>query len=232
MNRLLRNRRRGGYVSLLAISFAFGLAVLATATAASLRAYLNASAGRERLIVDRISLESAVAWQAGLVAKGSTHPITPHAVGSLTLNGRELAVEMALPEGKLDLAMDPADTLADALKQVGLPAGLAEASGVTSLAERARIAGLGAAQEDCMRQGFTLGRWPEVLVVEAMKASQDGPERVATPGDQIDLRATVVTREGGQRVLWARVRLSGDDTATWQLHDYRRLQLPRDFTRC
>lgn len=223
---------RDGYVSLLAISFAFGLATLATVTAVSLRAYLNAAAARERLIVDRISLESATAWHAGRLVRGARHSIAPHALEPVTLNSREIAVELSLPEGKIDLGMDGADIVEPALATARLPKALARTpGGEDGLVERAAAAGLDAIGEDCLRRGFTFGRWPEDLEPRARTADPGAPERTAAAGDQIDLRAELASRNGA-RVLWSRVRLTGAQNGAWTSHDYRRLQLLAGPARC
>lgn len=225
-------RRREGYVSLLAISFALGLATLATVTAVSLRYYLNAAAAREHLIIDRISLESATTWHAGRLMRGARHSTAPHALEPVSLNGREISVEISMPAGKIDFGMDDAEVIAAALEAAGLPASLATApDGEDGLAVRSAAADLDGVREDCLRRGFTFGRWPAAFESGVQAADPGAPERAATAGDQIDLRAQLMSREGA-RVLWSRVRLTGDESGAWAVHDYRRLQLPAGAARC
>ena len=115
----LRNRGRDGYVSLLAMSFALGLALLGGGLSVGLQTYLRAAAREAGEALDRISLESAASEALGRIAAGEEHPVTPSTRPSLRLNGREVSVELSLPEGKRDLMDDPDDELEQALEPFG-----------------------------------------------------------------------------------------------------------------
>tara|TARA_R110002051_G_scaffold41530_7_gene86142 strand:+ start:27024 stop:27725 length:702 start_codon:yes stop_codon:yes gene_type:complete len=210
-------RRRSGYVSLLAVSFAFGLATLGTAVAVSVRAYISASTGQEREILDRIALEAGAFETLGHLAAGASVPATQ----ARTVNGRTVTLALSLPGTKLDLRADPAVILAEALEQVSVIAkgGELPVPRPSDLAAFSQAMGLNADGEDCLRQEFTYGRAPAVLSSEP---KTDDQILVSSAGEQIDVRAQL-DRGALQKVLWLRARFSGGESG-WALHDYRQLQ--------
>lgn len=220
----MRIGKREGYVSLLAVTFAFALATLGTVMVVSLRSYVARAAGQERALIDRISLDSAAVKILGELAAGGEHPIAPFTAPALTINGRSVVVETSLPEGKQDLAMDGADALIRDLDKAGLPNGIEALAGDKSrgLSDIARLAGLTADSEDCLRRRFTLGRAPEELEPLASVGSQSKFTRRATPGDQVDLRAAIIRGER-EDILWVRARFTGVGLA-WKIHEDRRLR--------
>ncbi|MFN4040031.1 MAG: hypothetical protein ACK4I0_00005 [Brevundimonas sp.] len=211
-------------MSLLATASAFGLAALGTGLGAALTHYIRSSIDRERGIVDRISLESAVALAAGRLAAGAEHRLAPHDVEPVVLNGRSVALWMSLPEGKHDLVMDEEAELAEVLEASDLPRSLtvtAQNETGTGLARLSASSKLTAAQEDQLRRRFTVGRAPEPLAPEAMQPDGDDVRTIA-PGDQIDLRAELASQRF-QSVLWVRLRFGGE--RVWRTHDYRQLRV-------
>jgi hypothetical protein len=216
---------RKGYVSLLAVSFAFGLATLGGALAAALGAYTAEAVRRERGILDRLALEAAATDVLGRLASGQAQWIRPYEEDAWRGDGRVVRRLLSLPEGKADLAMDDPSELADALAAAGLPKSLVYANSDLGLAALSSGAGLTATQEDCLRQGFTLGRAPEGLEPRATPGSTSDATRVAAPGDQVDVRLWLV-REGRSLVLWQRARFIGE--GRWKLHDRRVLRLSGD----
>lgn len=211
--------RRRGYVSLLAISFAFGLATLGAAVAIGASSYIRAAASAERDILDRISLESATSRVLGQIALGRVHKVAPHQVPDIIVNARRVGVQLSLLEGKRDLVMDENEI--DTKTSSNIPIFTEDFSigdGAPSLSWVSGKLKLSADGEDCFRSEFTLGRSPEPFD-PTLKASP--AERVATAGDQIDVRAS--TRfSHGWRVLWVRARF--EPFGRWRLHDWRQLQ--------
>lgn len=210
-------RRRSGYVSLLAVSFAFGLATLGTAVAVSVRAYISASTGQEREILDRIALETGAFETLGHLAAGASVPATQ----TRTVNGRPVTLALSLPGTKLDLGADPAVILTEALEQAGVLAkgGELPKPHPADLAAFSQAMGLNADGEDCLRQGFTYGRAPAVRTIGS---NLEEPVLGVRAGEQVDVRAQI-DRGALQKVLWLRARFSGGESG-WALHDYRRLQ--------
>lgn len=200
--------RRRGYVSLLGMAYALGLATLAgTLTAGFINYVWVARAAEARLMAD-IRLESAVAEVLGRLAYGVD-------VSDLNLDDGEATVLIESPLAKLDPAMDSAAGIEPELEGLlgrKVPAGkLASQPG---LLEASRTLRLDAREEDCFRRHVTFGRAPAERYPELELQSLNA-------GEQLDLR---VSYRSGDRdeVLWVRARLTGDDRG-WQLHDYRRL---------
>ncbi len=215
--RVLKDSAREGYVSLLAMSFAFGLAIFGTALAVALRAYLAATGAEEQTIRTRIALESASAAVLGEMVAGQ--PSAP--IGLRQIGTRSLTVTLSRPDAKLDFEGDGSTALSEALARQGLAAaGDGSWRGARNLAEVSARLGLSAAEEDCLRRAFTFGRSPAPLSPEA--GSADPPLRLGA-GDQLDLRASVSGARVRDEVLWLRVRFTGGETG-WKVHDYRRLR--------
>ena len=207
---------REGYVSLLAMSFAFGLVVFGTALAVGLRAYLAAAVSEEQGIRTRIVLESTSAAVLGEIAGGRPSPrIVQRSIGS-----RQVTIELSRTDAKFDVLTDEEALVVDALSDQGFGRVSAESwrgtQGLTDLSSRLR---LDAAREDCLRRGFTYGRAPAPLNREATSANRTVQ---AGAGDQWDVRASLTGRSGDD-VLWVRARFTGGETG-WALHDYRRLR--------
>lgn len=209
------------------MSFAFGLAVFGTALAVALRAYLVASATEQRDILDRITLESIANDRLGRLAAGEIHSIKPIHLAGTELNQRRVAVELSLPEGKHDLQGDPDPVVLDALQGYGrevVGKGRLAPSGFQSLEGISRAWRLSAGEEDCLRRVATVGRAPEVYRPEAAPGGGEGLTRSVAAGDQVDVRASLVTSTGS-KVLWIRARFTGSVDRPWRVHDYRRLTL-------
>lgn len=218
----LNSRRRAnpilreGYVSLLAMSFAFGLAVFGTALAVGLRAYVLAAVSEEQTIRTRIALESAAAAVLGEMASGrSSPPVIQRLVGA-----RSIALELSRPGAKFDFVGDGETVLVDALALQGVGAAREtswrDARTLTELSSRL---GLDAAGEDCLRRQFTYGRAPALIDGGATPE----PLRLqAGAGEQLDIRASLSGARGDE-VLWLRARFTGGGTG-WKVHDYRRLR--------
>lgn len=221
-----RRPRREGYVSILAISFALGLALLGSAIAVGMTHYLSAAVGRERAILDRITLESVAATELGRLSSGVPHPAAPHE-REVVLNGRSVTVALSMPAGKHDLAGDSRAALVARLDEARLPNGLAERppAGADGLALRAVRLGLSPAEEDRLRRLFTLGRAPGLLDPLASEGADIDVERTLGAGDQVDVRVGFRDR-GAEHVLWLRARHLGEESGAWALHDHRRLRIP------
>lgn len=220
-----RRPRREGYVSILAISFALGLALLGSAVAVGLSHYLGAAVSRERAILDRITLESVAAAELGRLSRGAPHPAAPHE-REVALNGRSITVALSMPAGKYDLIGDGRAALVARLDEARLPNGLAERPpGADGLAHRAVRLGLSPAEEDRLRRLFTLGRAPGLLDPLASDAADIDVERTLSAGDQVDVRVAHRAR-GAEHVLWLRARHLGEESGAWALHDHRRLRIP------
>lgn len=221
------SRDREGYVSLLAMSFAFGLAVFGTAMAVGLRAYLVASTAEQRDLLDRITLESAANDLLGRLAAGEVHSIRPSRPAEFELNQRRLAIELSLPEGKRDLLGDPDRTVLEALQKRGMTAAREDRpdpSSFETVEAMSRGWRLSANEEDCLRRLVTVGRAPEAFRPEAASGDGEGLTRSITAGDQVDVRASLAT-QSGVKVLWVRARFTGAAERPWRVHDYRRLQV-------
>lgn len=199
------------------MSYASGLAALGAAIAVAFHAYVGTAVRRERAVVDRISLESAVAMSLARQADEVNPP--GEALTPLALNGREITVLIENPRAKVDPTMDAPETVLAVLQQAGLMVDDEDATlsaDLGGMADLSRRLGLGAAEEDCLRRGLTYGRAPADRI--------EGPAPAGlTPGDQVDVRASL-EREGGRQVLWVRARYTGSAASPWRMHDYRRLQ--------
>lgn len=229
-----RAQSREGYVSLLAMSFAFGLAVFGTALAVGLRAYLVASAAEQRDILDRITLESGANDVLGRLSAGEVHSIRPIRMAEIGLNQRRVAVELSLPEGKLDLQGDPDQVVLEALQRRGLKIAREDKpapSSFETVEAMSRGWRLSAGEEDCLRRLVTVGRAPEVFRLEAAPGDGEGLTRSITAGDQVDVRASL-TAPSGVKVLWIRARFTGAADRPWRVHDYRRLKLESTQASC
>lgn len=225
---------RKGYVSLLAMSFAFGLAVFGGALAVGLRAYLVAAATQQREILDRITLESAAHEVLGRLSAGQVHSIRPSRLDDIALNSRQVSIDLSLPEGKYDLGTDPDSTVLGSLRDHGLGLAVGQKpvpSSFQSLEAMSRGWRMSAAEEDCLRQLITVGRAPEEFRPEAAPGKGDALTRSIASGDQVDIRTSLEDRSG-RRVLWMRARFSGYATRPWQVHDFRRLTLTSPAASC
>lgn len=219
---------------MLAMSFAFGLAVFGTALAVGLRSYLVAAATEQREILDRITLESATHDVLGRLSAGETHAIRPSRLADVQLNGRSVGVGLSLPEGKHDPGIDSDATVLEALRNRGLLEEAGRNSGPSSfdnLEAMSRGWQLSAVREDCLRAWITFGRSPEEFRSEAAPGEGTGLTRTISSGDQVDVRAALDSGSG-QRVLWMRVRFSGSAIRPWQVHDFRRLFIPANAHSC
>jgi len=208
------------------MSFAFGLAVLGSALAVGLRAYLVTSAAEQRDVLDRITLESAANEVLGRLAAGERHSIKPSSLPVFEMNRRRVAVGLSLPEGKLDLKGDADPVVLNALKRNDLNAPsqrTAPPSSFDALGAMSRMWRFSARQEDCLRSLVTLGRAPEVFRTEAASGDGGGLVRSITAGDQVDVRSSLET-PAGSKVLWLRARFTGAMDRPWRVHDYRILR--------
>ena len=201
-------------MSLLAITFAFGLASLGTAVAVSVRTYLSAAVRQEHDILDRIALESATAQTLGEITATGRLPAGypgPVTVGRVTL-------EWSLPSEKFDPAADSKPDISAEITASGVnsPAALlTDALAAGTLAEASALLKLSARQEDALRRRLTFGRAPAPRLSDVPQVNQ-----VLSPGEQVDVRAAVMN-DGRQRILWTRARLSSAGGQIWQVHDYR-----------
>ncbi|MNU42131.1 hypothetical protein D3C71_308860 [compost metagenome] len=210
--------RRSGYVTLLAITFAFGLATLGATIAVSARSYLVSATAREHVILDRISLESVAMLALADIAQRGERPLQPVRLPAASINGRSIVTDISIPETKIDLKMDDAETIR---KVWPIHPKGAVYEGLATLEAWSRSQNLSHAAEDCARFSLTFGRAPEPF--HEILLTEDAPlvSRLAS-GDQVDLRVHINGSNG--RVLWVRARLTGE---RWSLHDYRMLTRAR-----
>jgi hypothetical protein len=125
---------RRGYVSLLAMAFALGRAIVGVSLVSGLNAYVRGAAQQERRLRTDIRLESAANAVLGLMVAGEPVPAEIDGV----------SVEVTDPKTKLDPPMDPPEEL-------GEVDGLAAASAALKLS---------AGEDDCLRHIVTFGRAP------------------------------------------------------------------------
>lgn len=218
MNRF-SDSKRSGYVTLLAVTFAFGLATLGTALAVSARSYLASATSSERAILDRISLESVAAQTLADIAAKGERPLQATKWPSVKLNDREIVIEISAPETKIDLDMDDEALIRTALEPLGVSDALGQEAG--NLVAWVRDARLSEDQEDCLRRRATFGRAPEAYrIVDADMASSPA---ILAAGDQVDLRLGLHA-SADAAVLWVRARLTARQ-GEWMLHDYRKLKV-------
>lgn len=217
-------RRRRGYVSLLAMAFTVGLAILGGALTTGLLAYLNAASAEHRRTLDRISLESAATAVLGRIAAGEDVSLTPTSLPPEQINGRMISVEVSSPMGKYDPRGDPESLVADALKARGFDRPVKEIVDAGGLGNASNIWKLSSSEEDCLRRFLTYGRAPAELSPDLAQKEPEGPAVIAA-GDQLDLRLELQTASDFQ-ILWVRARFTGQGGG-WKLHDYRALQLPK-----
>lgn len=209
---------REGYVSLLAVTFAFGLATLGTAVAVSVRAYLAAAVHQEEAILDRIALETATNLTLGRLSRAGV--VSEVQTTDAYTAGRRVSVALSSPGQKIDLIDDADKDIDEALREAGIEVlrtrwDHARASGGMALFS-SRL-GLTTTQEDCVRRVTTFGRAPAPLETGAFAEG-----RTLAPGEQVDVRAEVI-EDGARAVLWTRARFTGSETTPWLVHDYRRL---------
>lgn len=197
---------RAGYVTLLAISFAFGLATLGTTVAVASRSYISSARRAENVLLTRMALETAVWERLGRLSGGEAFG------GGGPEDAGDVVVELSSPAEKWDPNMDSIETIVAALGQTDPLIRFLNAEG--GLADRSRTASLSGAQEDCLRRQVTLGRAPQ----EKSELSEASEAVALAAGDQIDVRAS----GPGDRVLWVRARFLGHGLG-WVLHDYRLL---------
>ncbi len=215
--RFSNGRAREGYVSLLAITFAFGLATLGTAVAVTVRSYINAAASQERAILDRMALETAANLTIGRMSATGALTLLPG--DAIVAGERRMSVTVSMPMTKVDPDMDSQKEVGGALQAIGLSRAIprfSKAGRTNGLAAFASSLGLTAAEEDCARRVLTFGRAPAARQLEPSEEGQ-----LLSPGDQV--RAELLRSEG-RTVLWTRVRFTGSETTPWLIHDYRLLQ--------
>lgn len=207
-------------MTLLAVSFAFGLATLGAALAVSARSYLASAASRERAILDRISLESAATQVLDDIAVRNERPLKSDELRELRINGRVIVAVTFVPEAKIDLGMDDGEAVTAALSGLAreLPV---QGTPFVNLKTWSGTLGLSAAEEDCLRSRATLGRAPELM--DSSLIEVDGPRATAlSAGDQIETRVYLASLGTG-RALWQRSRFIGQG-GRWVAHDYAMLR--------
>jgi hypothetical protein len=240
----LRVRGDRGYFLPFAIATVFAVMTVAAAVVLGTASYRLTTGRVQRELVDRVSLESAIAATADDLINGAPQPLAAHDGQPLVINGRTVEVRISAPEGKFDLNGDSRRELADGLAVFGLQARLRDrllaalppppaegrpAASVDSLASVFEAAAINGAEEDCLRRWVTVGRWPEGRADEAMgPAADEAPTREIRAGDQVDLRASIAGPRGRIRVLWARLRFTGAPDRPWLAHDWRFLTIRAD----
>ena len=217
----------------------FAVATVASGVVIAAGQYHKTAARTERELLERVTLESAVAAQADALLIGPQAPLAAHPGLTFAINGRTVTVEVSAPQGKYDLNGDTAETIGQGLAVYGFEPTLrdritgvvaageaaSEAARFESLRDLAAALELSQTQEDCVRRWLTVGRWPGPMDDTGTgNAGKDAATRRLSPGDQVDLRAVVDQRDGGQRMLWARLRYTGDAGEPWGVHDWRFLQ--------
>jgi hypothetical protein len=225
----------------------FAVATVASGVVVAAGQYRKAAARSERELLERVTLDSAVTAQADALLVGPPTPLAAHPGLTFAINGKTVTVEVSAPQGKYDLNGDTAQAIGQGLsvygfepvlrdRIIGVVAAGQAAGGAArfeSLRDLAAALDLSQTQEDCIRRWLTVGRWPGAMDNTGVgKAGRDAPMRRFSPGDQADLRAVVEQRGGGRRVLWARLRYTGDAIDPWKAHDWRLLQPGGDAATC
>jgi hypothetical protein len=240
VTRASRYRSRG-YFTPFAMVTVFAIATVAAGVVVAAGQYRKAAGRAERELLDRVSLESAVTAQADALLTGGPKPLAAHDGLTFAINRRTVSVEVSAPQGKFDLNGDTPEAIGQGLAVYGIRPALSErltgaltagraTAGQTpiayeSLRDVAAALDLSASDEDCLRRWVTVGRWPGAMDDSGIGRAGDGaPERAIGPGDQSDLRASLVDRRGDSRALWARLRFTGDAAQPWKAHDWRFLQ--------
>lgn len=210
------------------MAFAVGLAIFGGALSTGLRAYLTTSATEQRDVLDRIALESAVNATLGQMVSDRGEP--PPLVSERSLNGRTVKVEVASPAFKYDLNADEDEDLMAVLGPIAQHGeGRDTTSGVRTLDQLVRTWRLSTKEEDCARRVVTAGRAPAPRLAEDV--SREDLIAVAGVGDQLDLRASIIS-DRGERVMWVRARLTGQPARPWRFQDYRVMTLSGNAVGC
>jgi type II secretory pathway pseudopilin PulG len=220
-----RTRLRGFTLPLVTVLVFCCLSLSAALVATGAVAAKRAQRERQSLEV-LVALESATA----LALQTATPPSAPTPETQIRLNHREIIVRVQLPDAKADLNGDtPAEIgrrLSDGRIAEDLIARVLAARGsggqlsFKTLIERAAA---GPAEEDCLRQLMTTGRWPQ--------RAADSPAQGAAPiaaGGQVEIRASTA-RDGITEVLWSRMRFADLAPHVWRVHDWRRLRFNTRF---
>lgn len=200
------------------MSFTLGLAILGGAVATGLQNYIRSASAEQRRLSDRIALETAAATLLGQIAAGRPVPLKATSLPQAQVNGRSIAIEVSLPEGKRDLRGDQPEEIAAVFEALGINSSTKDFRNLEALSQ---LRGISPSQEDCLRRVATLGRAPEEYRPSIADGSLDETFTVSA-GDQIDLRLSLVNPPA--RVLWIRARFTGQGSG-WKLHDYRNLTL-------
>jgi hypothetical protein len=205
-----------------------------------------------RRMIEIISLESATLQTAAQLAAGAERPFHPVAEADRKFNNIAIATVISPPEGKFDINADTPQQIAAALQRDGLEGSLvnrttgaisSKASGPQSfrfgsMHELSRAATLSFGEEDCLRRSLTVGRWPARYFDNGSFRStasdddedEDEPSAIR-PGEQIDIRSRLTREDGRDRVLWARIRLTGDFEQPSLSHDWTFLYF-KDLADC
>ena len=217
----------------------FAVATVASSVVIAAGLYRKAAARAESELLERVTLESGVAAQADALLIGPPSPLAAHPGLTFAINGRTVTVEVSAPQGKYDLNGDSAESIGQGLSVYGFEPALRDrisglvaagqaaggAARFESLLDLAAALELSQTQEDCVRRWLTVGRWPGPMDDTGVgNAGKHAATRRFSPGDQADIRAVVEQRGGGRRVLWARLRHTGDAAEPWGVHDWRFLQ--------
>lgn len=210
------------------MAFAVGLAIFGGALSTGLRAYLTTAAAEQRDILDRIALESAVNATLGQMVSDRESPIA--LVSEQPINGRVVKIELASPAFKYDLNGDDEEELMEALSAIAQSGkGRDTTNGIRTLDQLARTWRLSTQEEDCARRLVTAGRAPAARLSEDV--SREELIAVAGVGDQLDLRASIIS-DRGERVMWVRARLTGQPAEPWRIQDYRVMSTSRETNGC
>ena len=230
-----RYRLRGFILPFVAVQV-FAIMAATAALIGTVTALSRSARAEERRFLDTLSLEAGTQVAAFDLASGTPRPFAPFAEPSLAFNGRQVAVTVSPPEGKLDLNADSPETIAAAMTKAGVSPRLVERVR-TALADAQAGAGAGRPrfvifaefagraaltpdEEDCLRRSLTVGRWPNGYFEAGAPQARPGKAggRVLRPGDQVDLRAAIAARVSS-RSLWSRLRLTGEVEHPVSAHD-------------
>lgn len=226
-------RRSGGYFTPFAIVTIFAVMTVASALVVAAGQQRKAAARSKHDLTERVSLEAAVTATADALVTGGPKPLAAHAGPPVVVNGRTVDVQISAPQGKYDLNGDEPAVIVQALAAFGAPeplqakvalalAGKTAETSIAGFRDFSAAARLSSAEEDCLRRWVTLGRWPGPLDESGIGAAGDGAAvRSLGPGDQADIRASLAVAGGRSRVLWARLRFTGEQAEPWRAHDWR-----------
>jgi hypothetical protein len=230
----------GGYVLPMVVGVVLAISSVTAMLVAAVGNVSRTARIDARRLLEIISLESATLQTAALLAAGAERPFRPVAEQDRRFNDITISTVISPPEGKFDVNADSpqqirvrlqSDGISSALSSrvldaLSLSDGLRQDGLVRSMYGFSRAAALSFEEEDCLRRELTVGRWParyfeggSFHAVSEAKPEDEEPSAIR-PGEQIDIRSSLTREDERRRVLWARIRVTGDFEQPSLTHDW------------